>query len=60
MSPISEAKKCGEKREHMNSEQFDREYDLDRPMSDRSMQIKSLLEQIFNENAELLERLKDD
>jgi hypothetical protein len=44
----------------MNSEQFDREYDLDRPMSDRSMQIKSLLEQIFNEDAELLERLSDD
>jgi hypothetical protein len=44
----------------MNEEQFDREFDLDRPMSDRSMQIKSLLEQIFNENAELLERLKDD
>ena len=44
----------------MNSEEFDREFDVDRPMSDRSMRIKSLLEQIFNENAELLERLKDE
>ena len=43
----------------MNSDEFDEEFDTDRPMSDRSIQIKSLLEQIFNEDAELLERLKD-
>ena len=44
----------------MNSDQLDEEFDTDRPISDRSIQIKSLLEQIFNEDAELLERLKDD
>ena len=44
----------------MNSDQFDEEFDTDKPMSDRSIRIKSLLEQIFNENAELLERLKDE
>ena len=44
----------------MNSDRFDEEFDTDRPISDRSIQIKSLLEQIFNEDAELLERLKDD
>jgi hypothetical protein len=44
----------------MNSDQFDEEFDTDRPMSDRSIRIKSLLEQIFNENAELLERLRDE
>ncbi len=44
----------------MNSDQFDEEFDTESPMSDRSIYIKSLLEQIFNENAELLERLKDE
>jgi hypothetical protein len=44
----------------MNSDQFDEEFDTESPISDRSIHIKSLLEQIFNENAELLERLKDE
>ena len=45
----------------MNSDEFDQEFDLEgHAMSDRSMRFKSLLEQIFNENAELLERLKDE
>lgn len=45
----------------MNSDEFDEEFDLEgHAMSDRSMRIKSLLEQIFNKDAELLERLKND
>jgi hypothetical protein len=45
----------------MNSEEFDREYDLDRtPMSDRAIRFKLALEKIFNENSELIERLRDD
>lgn len=45
----------------MNSNEFDEEFDLEgHVMSDRSMRLKLLLEQIFNENAELLERLSDD
>jgi len=44
----------------MNSDEFYEEFDTEKPMSDRSIRIKSLLEQIFNENAELIERLKDE
>ena len=39
----------------MNSTEFDEEYDLD-----RSMRLKRVIEQVFEENAELLERLKED
>lgn len=38
----------------MNSTEFDDEYDLD-----RSMRLKLAIEQVFEENAELFERLKD-
>jgi hypothetical protein len=38
----------------MNSTEFDEEYDLD-----RSMRLKRVIEQVFEENSELLERLKD-
>jgi len=38
----------------MNSTEFDDEYDLD-----RSIRLKRVLEQVFEENAELFERLKD-
>jgi hypothetical protein len=41
-------KKCGEKRD-MNSEQFDREFNLEQA-----------IEIIASEDAELLERLKDE
>ncbi len=45
----------------MNSNEFDEEFDLEEhAMSDRSMRLKLLLEKIFNENAELLEKLSDD
>jgi len=39
----------------MNSTEFDDEYDLD-----RSLRLKRVIEQVFEENAELLERLKDN
>ena len=39
----------------MNSTEFDDEYDLD-----RSIRLKRVIEQVFEENAELFERLKDD
>jgi hypothetical protein len=39
----------------MNSTEFDEEYDLD-----RSLRLKRVIEQVFEENAELLERLKED
>jgi hypothetical protein len=48
MAPISEAKSAAESRD-MNSEQFDREFDLDR-----------VIQIIKEEDAELLERLSDD
>jgi hypothetical protein len=45
----------------MNSTEFDDEYDLDRPTAlDRSLRLKRVIEQVFEENAELFERLKDD
>jgi len=39
----------------MNSTEFDDEYDLD-----RSLRLKRVIEQVLEENAELLERLKDN
>jgi hypothetical protein len=39
----------------MNSTEFDEEYDLD-----RSMRLKRVIEQVFEENKELLERLEND
>jgi hypothetical protein len=39
----------------MNSTEFDDEYDLD-----RSLRLKRVIEQVFKENAELFERLKDN
>lgn len=39
----------------MNSEQFDEEFDLD-----RSMRLRKTIERVFEENAELLERLGND
>jgi hypothetical protein len=39
----------------MNSTEFDEEYDLD-----RSLRLKRVIEQVFEENKELLERLEDD
>jgi len=39
----------------MNSTEFDEEHDLD-----RSLRLKRVIEQVFEENAELLERLKDN
>ena len=39
----------------MNSTEFDDEYDLD-----RSLRLKRVIEQVFEENAELFERLKDN
>ena len=45
----------------MNSTEFDDEYDLERPSApDRSLRLKRVIEQVFEENAELFERLKDD
>jgi|LakMenEpi03Aug12_release.lakeMendotaPanAssembly.Ray.scaffolds.fasta_scaffold5917926_1 hypothetical protein len=41
-------------RREMNSAEFDEEYDLD-----RSLRLKRIIEQVFEENAELFERLKD-
>ena len=38
----------------MNSAEFDDEYDLD-----RSLRLKRVIEQVFEENKELFERLKD-
>ena len=38
----------------MNSADFDDEYDLD-----RSMRLKRIIEQVFEENAELFERLEN-
>jgi hypothetical protein len=37
----------------MNSTEFDDEYDLD-----RSLRLKRVIEHVFEENAELFERLK--
>jgi hypothetical protein len=39
----------------MNSTEFDEEYDLD-----RSIRLKRVIDQVFEENAELLERLKNN
>jgi hypothetical protein len=39
----------------MNSTEFDEEYDLD-----RSIRLKRVIEQVFEENKELLERLEND
>ena len=39
----------------MNSTEFDEEYDLD-----RSLRLKRVIEQVFEENSELLERLSSD
>jgi len=49
----SEAKSAAAR--EMNSAEFDDEYDLD-----RSLRLKYAIEQVFEENAELFERLKDD
>ena len=54
MTANSESEKCGESRE-MNSTEFDDEYDLD-----RSLRLKRVIEQVFEENKELLERLGND
>lgn len=44
----------------MNSAEFDDEYDLESPTAlDRSLRLKKVIEQVFEENAELFERLKD-
>jgi hypothetical protein len=44
----------------MNSTEFDDEYDLDRPTAlDRSLRLKRVIEQVFEENKELLERLEN-
>jgi hypothetical protein len=48
------AKSAAESRE-MNSTEFDEEYDLD-----RSIRLKRVIEQVFEENKELLERLEND
>lgn len=57
---IVKAKSAAE-REEMNSADFDDEYDLERPDGlDRSMRLKRIIEQVFEENEELLERLKDE
>lgn len=59
-TPISEAKSAAESRE-MNSDQFDDEYDLERPSApDRSMRLKYVIEQVLEENVELLERIEND
>jgi hypothetical protein len=39
----------------MNSTEFDEEYDLD-----RSLRLRRVIEQVFEENKELLERLGND
>ena len=52
MIEISEAKSAA--RREMNSAEFDEEYDLD-----RSLRLKLIIDQVFEENKELLERLKD-
>lgn len=55
----SEAKSAAAR--EMNSAEFDDEYDLESPSAlDRSMRLKYAMEQVFEENAELFERLKDD
>ena len=41
-------------RREMNSAEFDEEYDLD-----RSLRLKRIIKQVFEENAELFERLKN-
>lgn len=47
MIAISEAKSAAE-REEMNSEQFDDEYDLEKPMAlDRSMRLKLAIEDML-------------
>ena len=51
---IVKAKSAAESRD-MNSTEFDEEYDLD-----RSMRLKRVIEQVFEENKELLERLEND
>lgn len=44
----------------MNSEEFDEEFDLDRPIDlDRSMRLKYTIERIFDENKELFERFEN-
>ena len=50
---ISEAKSAA--RREMNSTEFDEEYDLD-----RSLRLKRVIEQVFEENKELFERLGND
>ena len=39
----------------MSSEEFDDAYDLD-----RTMRLKAAIQQVFEENAELFERLSDN
>jgi hypothetical protein len=53
MTEYSEAKSAAAR--EMNSDQFDDEYDLD-----RSMRLKIAIEKVFEENADLFERLKDE
>ena len=48
-------RKSAAERENMNSEQFDREYDLDRPTV-----LEQIIQIIKEEDAELLERLRND
>ena len=52
MTEHSEAKSAAPR--EMNSAEFDDEYDLD-----RSLRLKRVIEQVFEENKELFERLKD-
>lgn len=52
MTEHSEAKSAAPR--EMNSAEFDDEYDLN-----RSLRLKKVIEQVFEENAELFERLKD-
>ncbi len=55
----SEAKSAAAR--EMNSAEFDDEYDLESPSAlDRSLRLKKIIEQVFEENKELFERLKDD
>jgi len=39
----------------MNEKDFDEEFDLD-----RSIRLRKVIERVFEENAELLERLEND
>jgi hypothetical protein len=53
MTEYSEAKSAAAR--EMDLDQFDDEYDLD-----RSMRLKIAIEKVFEENADLFERLKNE